>query len=196
MPRKINADERRREIVTKAAAIFDAEGYHATNVDTIAGAVGIKKPTLYHYFSGKDEILFGIHDEFIDLLIREQHAREDSGLSAAESLRRMMSDVLRLMDTHRGHVRVFFEHHRELSPEDKATIAAKRDCYASMVEGEVTRGAEAGEFRDLDPRLTTLALFGMCNWAYQWYRSDGSRTSGEIAEFFWDLLLDGLGQGD
>jgi AcrR family transcriptional regulator len=196
MPRKVNADERRREIVTKAAAVFDTEGYHTTNVTTVAGVAGLKKPTLYHYFSSKDEILFWIHEEFIDLLISKQVARDNSGLSAAESLCEVMSDVLRLMDTHRGHVRVFFEHHRELSLEHRKTIAAKRDRYASMVEIEVARGVEASEFRDLDPRLTTLALFGMCNWTYQWYRSNGPRTSSEIAEFFSDLLLEGLRRRD
>lgn len=192
VPKKVNADARRREIVTNAAAVFDTEGYHTTTMNTIARVAGLKKPTLYHYFSGKDEILFWIHDEFIDLLISKQEAREGSEASAAESLREVMCDVLRLMDAYRGHVRVFFEHHRELSPRHRKTIAAKRDRYASMIESEVARGIEAGEFRDLDPRLTTLALFGMCNWAYQWYRSNGSRTNREIGEFFWDLLLEGL----
>ena len=44
----------------------------------------------------------------------------------------------------------------------------------------------------VDPRLTTLAVLGMCNWAYQWYRPDGPLESGEIAAFFFDLLLNGL----
>ena len=196
MPRKVNADEKRREIVASAAVVFDTDGYHTTNVDTVARVVGLKKPTLYHYFSGKDEILFWIHEEFIDLLIARQEAREAEALSPAESLRGAMTDVLGLMDTHRGHVRVFFEHHRELAPEHRGTIAAKRDRYAEMVEAEIVRGIRDGDFRPLDTRLATLALFGMCNWAYQWYRSGGARTSGEVAEFFWDLLIEGLRRRD
>jgi TetR/AcrR family transcriptional regulator, cholesterol catabolism regulator len=192
MARRVNAHEKRREIVTQAAAVFDTEGYHTTNVETVARVAGLKKPTLYHYFSGKDEILFWIHEEFIDLLIGKHQAREGERLSAAMSVREVMSDVLQLMDTHRGHVRVFFEHHRELAPERQKTIAAKRDLYASLVETDILRGVRAGEFRALDPRLTTLALFGMCNWAYQWYDCNGPRTSRAIAEFFSDLLLEGL----
>jgi len=42
-----------------------------------------------------------------------------------------------------------------------------------MVEDIVCRGTRDGSFRDVDPRLTTLALFGMCNWSYQWYRQGG-----------------------
>lgn len=192
MPKRVNADDKRRQIVARAAVVFDTDGYHTTNMESLANAVGLKKPTLYHYFSGKDEILFWIHEEFIDLLIAQHEARAREHLGAAESLRWMMIDVLGLMDTHRGHVRVFFEHHRELSAADQITIATKRDRYAAMVEAEVERGIRAGELSDVDPRLTAFALFGMCNWSYQWYRSGGARTSREIAEYFWDILINGL----
>jgi AcrR family transcriptional regulator len=190
MARGVNADARRREVVAQAAELFDREGYHTTNVAAIARAAGLGKPTLYHYFSGKDEILFWVHEEFIDLLIERQRARSD--LSASENLLEIMSDVTELMRTHRGHVRTFFEHYRELSGEHQETIRTKRDAYQDMVQSVVERGIAAGEFRALDPRLTTLALFGMCNWAYHWYSRTGPLSTREIAEFFCDLLLEGL----
>jgi TetR/AcrR family transcriptional regulator, cholesterol catabolism regulator len=190
MPPRVNADAKRREVVAQAAELFDRAGYHTTNVATLAQAAGIRKPTLYHYFSGKDEILFWIHEEFIDLLLEKE--RERRGLSAAEALLGAMSDVLELMRTHRGHVRVFFEHYRELSDRDQATIREKRDLYQAAVEATVRRGLENGEFREVDPRLATLAIFGMCNWAYQWYRADGVLSTRAIAELYFDLLFNGL----
>ena len=186
----VKADEKRRELVGKAADLFDRAGYHTTGVSELAQAVGIRKPTLYHYFSGKDEILFSIHEEFIDLLIERQESRPVLG--ASDELREVMADVLGLMDTHRGHVRVFFEHHRELSAADRETIRVKRDRYQSLVEGVIVRGIRDGELRDVDPRLATLAVFGMCNWAYQWYRADGPLSSRELAEVFFDFLFNGL----
>ena len=194
MDDSVNADRKRREVVTLAAELFDREGYHTTNVAQVAAAVGISKPTLYHYFSSKDEILFWVHEEFIDLLIEKAEGRAPE-LPAAETLREMMGDVLGLMDTHRGHVRVFFEHYRELAAEDQVTIRTKRDRYQDMVQAVVERGIREGVFQALDPRLVTLAVFGMCNWAYQWYRSDGPLTSREIADLFFHLLFDGLREG-
>jgi TetR/AcrR family transcriptional regulator, cholesterol catabolism regulator len=185
-----NSDVKRRQVVALAAELFDRSGYHTTNVAELARAVGISKPTLYHYFSSKDEILFWIHEEFIDLLLERHSAR--SGLSASESLIEVVSDVLGLMSTHRGHVRVFFEHLRELSPKDQATIQKKRDAYQDAVEEIVRRGIDGGEFRPVDARLTTLAIFGMCNWAYHWYRADGPMTPRGVAEHFYDLVVNGL----
>jgi AcrR family transcriptional regulator len=186
------ADSRRREIVSRAAELFDREGYHTTNMNSVARAAGLQKPTLYYYFSGKSEILNVIHEEFIDILIDKQRSRAKENLPAADQLRAVMGDVLELMDTHHGHVRVFFEHHRELSEADQAAMKIKRDVYQALVEEIVARGIESGAFERVDVRLTTLALFGMCNWTYQWYRQGGQLESREIADFFCDLLLHGF----
>jgi AcrR family transcriptional regulator len=188
----LNADTRRRQVVASAADLFDRAGYHTTNMAELARAVGIEKPTLYHYFKAKDEILFWIHEEFIDLLIAKAEARSAEAGSATDELRGAIRDVVGLMETHRGHVRVFFEHHRELTESQQQTIKEKRDRYESKVRAIVERGVASGEFRTVDEQLATLAIFGMCNWAYQWYRSGGGYTTEEIADQFYDLLVRGL----
>jgi AcrR family transcriptional regulator len=195
-PGRSKADERRRSVISGAAALFDAAGYYHTSVEDIAGVVGLRKPTLYHYFKSKDEILYWIHEEFIDLLISRQRAREATNLSPEQQLLEIMGDILELMETHRGHVRVFFEHHRELPVDSRATISRKRDEYEALVEEEVRRGIAAGAFRDIDVRLATLALFGMTNWAYQWFRAEGSLRAREIAYVFWDIFLHGIARTD
>jgi AcrR family transcriptional regulator len=183
---------RRADVTAGAAALFDSAGYHSVNMSSVANAVGIAKPTLYHYFTGKHQILFSIHEEFIDLLLGKYESRRGKAMTATEELRALIHDTFELMDTHRGHIRVFFENYRELSEHDKVTIQAKRDRYRHIVEGTIARGVRDGEFAEVDPRLTSLAVFGMCNWAYQWYSPDGDFTSSAIADAFSDLLLDGL----
>ncbi len=189
-------DDRRHQLVVRAAALFDERGYHQTSVEDVAEACGIRKPTLYHYFSGKEEILFWIHEEFIDLLIARQEAREQKGMPATEALREIMADVLGLLTTHPGYVRVFFEHHRELKGEARAAIRAKRDAYQASIERLFERGIAEGEFRGIEPRLATLVLAGMCNWAFHWYDPGGPLSSAEIAEVFWGILLEGFQSED
>jgi AcrR family transcriptional regulator len=183
---------KREEVVREAAALFDQRGYHATSMEEIADAVGLRKPTLYHYFRSKDEILHGIHEQFIDLLIARQERRAQTTMPPPQLLLEVMGDILELMETHRGHVRVFFEHRRELPEDEQAAIAAKRNAYERAVSETIERGVEQGDFRPVDVRLATLALFGVCNWAYQWYSAEGPLRSREVAYVFWDLLLNGL----
>ena len=179
-------------LVEQAARLFDSNGYNTTSVEEIAEAAGIRKPTLYHYFRSKDEILFALHEEFIDLLLERQVARAETSLAPSYVLLEIMADVLELMETHRGYVRVFFEHHRELPPAARRTISGKRDRYEEMVEQVIQDAIDQGEFRPVDTKLATFALFGMCNWAYQWYQSNGPLRSREIAYFFWEILLNGI----
>jgi TetR/AcrR family transcriptional regulator, cholesterol catabolism regulator len=190
--RKMTAEERKQQIVTTAASLFDQAGYSITTMDDIAGAVGVAKPTLYHYFDSKDRILAAIHEEFIDLLISRHDERASAGLMPEQLLLEVMADILELMETHRGHVRVFFNHHRELPEEVQATMRAKRDDYERMVENLYVEGMAAGTFRKADAKLASLATFGMCNWAYQWFRPGGPMRTREIAYQFWGFLVHGL----
>lgn len=191
--RRMSSTERRQQIVTRAAGLFDQSGYSNTTMDDIAKDVGVAKPTLYHYFPSKDDILHAIHGEFIDLLIERHEARAETGLRPEQLLLEVMADILELMETHRGHVRVFFEHHRELPPEARGPIKEKRDRYERIVEDLIAAGIESGVFRSADAHLAALATFGMCNWAYQWYRPGGRLRSRELAYQFWNFLVYGLG---
>jgi AcrR family transcriptional regulator len=190
--RKMTVDERRQEIVNTASHLFDANGYSSTTMEDIARTLAIAKPTLYHYFASKEEILFWIHEQFIDLIIDRHEKRLLVGLDPNQLLLEVMADILELMETHHGHVRVFFEHHRELPDSQREIIRLKRDHYESMIENVFVIGTESGAFRFVDPKLATLAMFGMCNWAYQWYQTQGSMRTRDIAYVFWGILVRGV----
>jgi hypothetical protein len=133
-----------------------------------------------------------LHEEFMRLVLV---AAEDNGRSKLDpyaQLVSVMADILSLMKTHRGHVRVFFEHHRELPTRARKSIRADRDRYELLVENIIARGISAGQFRKVDKRLATLGIFGMCNWAYQWYSPTGSMSPDEIARFFAECFVDGI----
>ncbi len=190
--RASKADLKRRELVEKAAELFDSVGYHTASVEDVANAAGIRKPTLYHYFKSKEEILAWIHEELIDGLLAREAERANVSLTASQRLLEIIADVLEVMHSQRAHVRVFFEHYRELNPERRATIKKKRDAYEQSIRSIIEQGVADGEFREINVDLTTLALAGMCNWAYQWYQPDGALGSREIAYVFWDILMRGI----
>ena len=69
------ADARRAAVIALAADLFDRGGYASISMEQIAAAAGIAKPTLYHYFRSKDEILRGVHESFIGTLLERQDER-------------------------------------------------------------------------------------------------------------------------
>ena len=49
-------EDTRQKILSKALELFSAQGYDAVSMGQIAGAVGIKAPSLYNHFPGKQAI--------------------------------------------------------------------------------------------------------------------------------------------
>jgi AcrR family transcriptional regulator len=58
MPRIIQEykGEVRKKIVEAAYSLFLDKGYHATTMSSIAESLGVTKPALYQYFSGKEDL--------------------------------------------------------------------------------------------------------------------------------------------
>ncbi len=57
----------------------------------------------------------------------------------------------------------------------------------------IEAGVATGELRrDLDSRLATLALLGMCNAAMEWYGHEPNAPLERITEAFAALVIDGM----
>lgn len=184
---------RRDELIALAARLFDRAGYHQTSVAQLAAAAGIAKATVYHYFSSKEEILIAIHGAFMEPLIEAHEKRRKRPISASHLLLEAMVDIVELMRSHRGHVRVFFEHHRDLPEPERTAVAERRRTYQSMIQEVIEQGMDTGEFRaDINPRIAALTVFGACNWTYQWYDPTGSMSPRDVAFEMWKYIREGL----
>ncbi|NWJ71073.1 TetR/AcrR family transcriptional regulator [Pseudonocardia sp. ICBG1122] len=186
---------RRAEIVSVSARLFDERGYYNTTMDDIAAAMGIRKPTLYHHVKSKTQIVVWIHEELVDELTARLEGRIAAAVPRPAVLYLVMEDILELLETRPGHLRVYFEHHRELQGEGSQATRDKRDHYTRLVRSTIEQGHEAGEFEAPIAALSTFAFFGMCNWAYQWYRPGGALGHREIARYLWTTFMNGLAVG-
>ncbi|MBO1901543.1 TetR family transcriptional regulator [Leucobacter weissii] len=184
--------QRRNAIINAAAQLFNEHGYHNTSTAQIAERVGCAKATVYHYFKKKPEILFEIHDQWIEELLTRVEER-DPGLSLEEFLRSVFRDILHLMESKSDNVRVFFEYYHELPSDLRATAVAKRDRYEALILNRIEHGVRTGELKARQPRIAAFALFGMCNWAYQWYRPGRELSDEQVADELFSIYFDGLG---
>ncbi|HEX2518859.1 MAG TPA: TetR/AcrR family transcriptional regulator [Castellaniella sp.] len=184
--------QRRGDILREAARLFDQVGYHGVNMEMIAEAAGLKKPTLYHYIRSKDEILFGIQEQMIVSLRGKLAERRNAGLNAVAVLRGVYEDIFQNLNDSPGAVRSFFDHGRELGAEQMATIRKERNAYSTEVMQVIEQGMEQGTLQRGDVRLTAMCLFGICNWAYQWYRPGRDPEPQEMAARCFDIFARGM----
>lgn len=187
------AESLRNQIVSAALRLFLEKGYHSTSLQDIITAANCSKGGFYHHFASKDDLLYLIHETFITYELERGEAVRSRPGPAAERLREVIVDLVESIALYRPHVTVFFEERRSLSSEKFALVKEKRDRYEALVRELVEDGVRSGEFRrDLDPRIVTFAIFGMCNWTYQWLRPDGALTPRQVGEMFSSLILQGL----
>jgi TetR/AcrR family transcriptional regulator, cholesterol catabolism regulator len=186
--------DRREEIIEAAVHLFHEQGYASTSMQDIANAVGLLKGSLYHHITGKEELLYEIHERFMAVILRQAAAREQqTGLCARQRLEGIVTDLLELIRDYRPYVEVFFRARYNLEGPRWKAIHEQREGYEAIVRAIVEDGQREGAFRpDLDPKIVTFGIFGMCNWSYQWLQPGGRYTATDIAEMFASMLLDGL----
>lgn len=194
---KPSADPLRTQIIQAALTLFREKGFHATTTQEIITAAGCSKGGFYHHFPHKDDLLYLAHETFIDYELNCAFRVVARPGSPREKLAAIMMDLVESIAKFQPQVTVFFQERHVLSSEKFSLVKQKRDEYVRIVQGVVREGIDSGHFRqDMEPELVTLALFGMCNWTYQWYRPEGRLTPREIGEQFCSLFLKGLESSD
>ena len=184
-------------ILDVAARLFMEQGFAATSVREIGERAGVGQSSLYHHVRSKGQLLFQLSHSFSSDLLERLTAMAASTPSPTEQLRGVVHVVLAVVESHQAEVTVFLREGHALPEGPRQQIQKERDQVDAMVDRMVSEGIAVGELRpDLDVRLTRMAILGMCNWTYQWFRPDGAKTSAEIADYFAGLLLCGLSNVD
>jgi AcrR family transcriptional regulator len=180
-----------KEKITEAALqLFEQKGYHAVTIDKIVQMSGTSKGTFYHYYKSKDELLYTIHDYFITYVVDKASEAYEKWQTPTERLNAIIKSFVMMFELYRPHVTVFYQESLYSAPEYFDDIKRKRDQYTEMMANVVEEGIEIGEFRkDLSISISLMAIFGMINWTYRWYKPTGEYSVQEIGDIYADFIL-------
>jgi AcrR family transcriptional regulator len=190
--RSPNWESRRQAIVDTSAQVFARSGYHATGINDLCAANELGKGALYHYIGSKEELLAAIHDRVMDEVLRSSERVVAAGGSPTEQLTMIGDELLDIIARYPDHVWVFLHEFPALTGERAEQFRVRRHEFEGAVETILRAGIEAGEFRDVDPRLTALAWLGMHNYTYLWLKRDGGLSAKEVAKRFADIFIGGI----
>jgi len=189
--RSKRADARRVEILQAAARVFLSRGFAAAGMREIAVAAGLSPANLYHYFRGKDELLYFCQDRTLDRLLASlAAARRAYGPLPARLHALAEAHVLALVHEVEGSAAHFEVD--ALAPRLRAPIVKKRDRYEQGVRALVAAGIKARALRAADAVVATRAFLGALNWTAHWFRADGPHSAGDVAALVADYAVAGL----
>lgn len=186
-------ERRRREIADIAAQVFAERGYHDASIGDLVAATGLQRGGLYHYISGKEELLVLIHQRFMEPLLEQTRTALEANEPPDVMLRRLTHLLLRSVEQHQAQVTVFLREWRNIKDSQawEGVIAARRE-YEEMLLKVLRRGTDEGIFSISDHKMAAMSLLGMINYTYQWFDPAGRIGVEELADQMSDIFLDGI----
>ena len=185
-------NQRRAQILEKAAHLFCVKGYDSTSMSDIADAVGITKAGLYYFVEGKEHLLYLITDYGLDVLeetvVKPLRSIEEARALLHELIARHVHMVI-----HRPREVTIILHERTgLTGVYRERILKRKKAYINYVRSILVRLQEEGLARDGDPTAATFFLLGAMNWIYQWYKDDGRLTEEDLVKELGSLFARGF----
>lgn len=186
-------EERKEAILDHVARLFATQGFLGTSIMDIARACGASKSLLYHYFPSKEDVLYGVMNSHIDVLLHDIEQVAQSRQEPADALHSLLELFMRDYAGAASRQKVLLNEMRNL-PEDKRTeIVGKQRQIVAAVQALLAAAMPATTDDPVRMRARTMLLFGMINWTSNWFRPGGPLSSSDIADMAFELALGGQG---
>lgn len=179
------------EILAATSRLIGELGVRGTPMSRIAAEVGLKQSSLYYYFRRKEEILAALVARANVVPLELMRAiTSDGGPPAVQIYRFTRADAAALCDLpfdindiHRIAMR---------DPVEFATYWKERASLERRLATIVRRGSAGGDFRKVEPRLTSLTILANDEGAQNWFRLGSRWSAGAVGRHIADLTVAGL----
>jgi AcrR family transcriptional regulator len=159
----------------------------------IAIEVGLRKPSLYHYFRNKEELLVHLYEGVLDESLSAARHIVAAASSPREAVRELVAQRVSYTCRHRELLTVFFEEEAELPAALAESLLIRRrefeDIFMSVVNAALS--TDADEFTT-PVRVFVNVCLGAANWVYKWYNPTGALSPEELGDHVAALMLKAL----
>jgi AcrR family transcriptional regulator len=165
MPRVVDHEARRAEVVAALWRVVSRDGLEAVTVRSVAAETGMSTSVVSHYFAGKDELL-----RLAFRLVLDRGLARAGAAPAGERARALLVSALPLDAERRAEARIWFSFlglavsRPDLAAEQRHVYRAWRTALAGALRHDGLRAgldaeAEAGALIALVDGLTVQAAF-------------------------------------
>lgn len=153
MPRQEPPEDRERQIIEAAMAVFAREGFHDARMEDIAKESQLGKGTLYLYFKSKDAIIAALLRYFFNLQLKRLRAIEGGEGSVSDLLMAYTRQLVFEAEGLAIFSSIAFEFYA-IAMRDKEVRRLFGEFftgYRAALVRVIQRGIASGEFRSVDP---------------------------------------------
>jgi AcrR family transcriptional regulator len=165
MPKIVDFEVRRREIMEKAVPVFAREGYQRANFSRIAELCGFSRTTIYQYFKNKSELfLYTIDYVFTKIEGAAHRANVETDGRTVERLERIMRAIFETTLTEAQPMSIVLDlwlqikrHNVKFGDE----VLVRVQHLINGIEGVLRDGEERRELKPMDIGSMAITLFSI-----------------------------------
>jgi AcrR family transcriptional regulator len=179
---KVEAGNRREELMHAAARRFARGGFAATSMRDIAKDVGMIAGSMYYHFKSKDALIAAVYERGVTQIEAAVEAAAAAEADPWARLEAVCAAHLEALLAESPFAAVLTADLSRLPGPQRRKVVALRDRYEKQFAAFVDAVAP-----QTDARLLRLHLLGALNWAPTWYKPGKTRPA-DIARGFVQAL--------
>ena len=194
-----NFERKYSEILDFATEVFADKGYEGASMRDLSRLSGMSLAGLYYYFDSKEKLLYEIQKHTFTTIIERLRQRLAECDDPEERIRIFVHNHVDYAVARQKAMKVLSHEDDVLKNGHGAELASiKREYYkicVKLVEDFAkAEGLACGVSNkaELPVRTAVMALFGMMNWLYTWYKPRLDPDVEALARQFSDIFLQGI----
>lgn len=184
---------KRDAVLVAAARLFTQRGFQGTSLDDIAQSLGVTKPTLYHYVSNKEEILFECVRRGLAALRECISEAAERGLTGRERLRAAMQNYADIVTSDFG-LCVIRVGEDPLSESRRRELRELKGGIDTEFRALIEEGMRDGWIAAGDAAMAAYTVVGALSGVGRWYRPEtqGTHGLGDAVAHCIEMLMRGV----
>lgn len=187
---------RLEQIYLEAARLFVEKGFAGASMSDIASAVNITKAGLYHFVSGKEELLYTIMsfglDQLEEEVVRPALAIEDPRERLVLIVRNHARNVLRGVTERGNPITIVVNEAAGLTGDNRTRVDARKRAYFELIRDTLGELKKQKRLAEVDTTVAAFSIIGTIVWLARWHRPDGKLSPDEVADQVVKLSLGGV----
>lgn len=189
---KNNKKQRNEEIFGVISRMFAEKGYLETTMRDIAAELNIKPPSLYNYFKSKEEALFILVNDSVDIALEKITEITSMEISAKEKLFKFIEFYTYSYSIKKSGPILLLYHVDKLTKRHQRVLIEKQRRFADEVNLILQELEEEGLMKEIPSKIALYAFFGMVNYSIKWYRNSGTVKPEELVKYFIEIYTKGI----
>ena len=200
MPKIVDKEARKKEIIEAALKVFAKRGVANTRMIEIAEAAGIGKGTIYEYFTDKNEIFVNAFEHFINMMNSVMAKKVFMLKDPIDKLKALINGWVEIInEIGYEFIEIMLEfwaegiRTKQNFTEAPINMNKMYSEYRAFIKSILDEGVAAGQFREMNTMLTAAILIGALDGIMiQWILDKSIFSFNEAAEHLLDELLKGI----